>query len=132
MQPDNDSLKVLNLLGEHHEFMETIKNVAVIDDTHGNDSAWWSDYRYDDEQTKSHYNIRNLVRKNQCRGQNKRSNVKFIETNMSDTRQEPGSFEIIWANNCLQRSSNPFQTLSHWWDLLKEDGMLCLSVPQTN
>jgi hypothetical protein len=132
MQQPNDSLQVLELLGEHHEFMETIKNVAVMDDVHGDDSAWWSDYRSDSEQTKSLYNIKNFTRKNYCRGHNKRSNVKFVDVDVSNTNEEPESFEIIWANNCLQRSSNPFKTLRHWWDLLKEDGMLCLNVPQTN
>lgn len=132
MRKPPNSREVLELLGEHHEFMETIKNVAVIDDSHGDDAAWWSDYRLDDEQNKSHYRIRNFVRKNQCRGDNKRPNIKFVEVDMSDTGEKPGSYEIIWANNCLQRSTDPFKTLRHWWDLLKEDGMLCLSVPQTN
>ena len=64
MRKPPNSLEVLELLGEHHEFMETIKNVAIIDDTHGDDSAWWSDYRLDDEQEKSHFTIKNFVRKN--------------------------------------------------------------------
>jgi len=132
MRKEPNSLEVLELLGEHHDFMETVKNIAVIDDSTGDDCAWWSDYRSYEEQTKSQYSIKNFVRKNQCRGKNKRSNVKFITADMSDTGAEPKSFEVIWANNCLQRSVNPFKTLSHWWDLLKEDGMLILSVPQTN
>lgn len=132
MRKPPNSLEVLELLGEHHEFMSSIKNIAVIEDRHGGDAAWWSDYRSDDEQTKSTYNIKNFVRKNQCQGQHRRPNVKFVETDMSSTGAAPGSFDLIWANNCLQRSSNPFETLCHWWDLLKLDGMLCLSVPQTN
>ena len=132
MRKPPNSLEVLELLGEHHDFMETIKNVAVIDDTHSDDAAWWSDYRLYDDQPKSHYKIKNFVTKNQCRGANKRSNIKIVETDISNTGEKPGSYEIIWANNCLQRSTDPFKTLVHWWSLLKEDGMLCLSVPQTN
>jgi hypothetical protein len=132
MRKPPNSLEVLELLGAHHEFMGSIKNIAIMNDMHGDDAAWWSDYRHDDEQTKSHYKIKNFVTKNQCRSDNRRPNVKFVETNMSDTGEEPESYEIIWANNCLQQSINPFKTLSHWWNLLKEDGMLCLSVPQTN
>lgn len=126
------SMEVLELLGEHHDFMEPIRHIAIMDDTHSDDAAWWSDYRIDDEQTKSNYKIKNFVRKNQSRADNKRSNINVIEVDMSDTGEEHNSFEVIWANDCLQRSSNPFKTLKHWWDLLKEDGMLCLSVPQTN
>lgn len=132
MRKPPNSREVLTLLGEYHDFMETIKNVAVMDDTHGDDAVWWSDYRLSEEQTKSQYRISNFVRKNQCRSENKRPNVKFIETDISNTGEKSNSYEFIWANNCLQRSSDPFKTLTHWWDLLKEDGMLCLSVPQTN
>ena len=132
MNREDKSLEVLELLGEHHEFMETIKNVAVFGDAHGNDAAWWSDYRLDDEHEKSHYKIKNFVTKNQTRGSNKRSNIKVIETDISETSEDKESFEIIWANSCLQNSSNPLKTLKHWWDLLKEDGMLVVSVPQTS
>ena len=132
MNREDKSLEVLELLGEHHEFMETIKNVAVFGDDHGNDAAWWSDYRLSDENIKSHFKIKNFVTKNQTRGNNKRSNIKVIEADISKTSEDNESFEIIWANSCLQTSSNPLKTLKHWWDLLKEDGMLVVSVPQTS
>ena len=132
MRKPPNSLEELQILGKHTEFMDKIKNVAIMDDTHGDDAAWWSDYRYYPEQPKSHFEITNFVRKNNCRGSNKRSNVKFVEADMSETGEESESYEFMWANNCLQRSSDPIKTLRHWWDLLKEDAMLCLSVPQTN
>lgn len=132
MRKDPDSLSVLNLLGQHHEFMETIKNIAVMEDPDGDDAVWWSDYRSDDDQKNSRYKIKSFCKKNQMRGANKRPNINLIECNMSNTGEKSNSFEIIWANNCFQKSVDPFATLRHWWDILKEDGMLCLSVPQSN
>lgn len=131
MRKNPDSMPVLQLLGEHHEFMESIKNIAVINDTTGEDCAWWSDYRLGDE-PKSQYNISVFTEKNTVRNANKRPNIKIHEKDMSKTGYKSETFDIIWANNCLQKSINPFETICHWWDLLKTDGMLCLSVPQNN
>ena len=131
MRKSADSLPVLTLLGEHHEFMESIKNIAIMEDRTGDDSAWWSDYRFDEE-NKSQYNISVFTEKNTIRNANKRPNIKIFEKDISNTEAKNESFDIIWANSCLQRSVNPFETLRHWWSLLKTDGMLCLSVPQNN
>ena len=130
MRSPPDSYGVLELLGTHHDFMESIKNVAVIGDSYGDYASWWSDYRCNDEQTKSHYVIKNFVRKNQCRGHNKRPNIRFIETDFSNTGAGNETFDVIWASNCFQQSADPYGTLQHWWNILRTDGMLCLSVPQ--
>lgn len=132
MRKEPDSLSVLELLGEHHEFIETIKNVAVMNDETSADSAWWSDYRLDPQSANSHMLIKNFVKQNRSRSTNKRKNIKVIECDFSDTGEKSNTFEIIWANNCLQKSINPIKTLTHWWDILKEDGMLVVNVPQSS
>lgn len=128
-QPDN--ISVLELLGEHHEFMQTTKQVAVMEDNGGYESAWWSDYRLDEEQTVSHMHIKHFT-KSSVRNLNKRDNIEVVNTEVFDTGKDNDTFHIIWANNCLQKSIDPFKTLTHWWNILKEDGMLVVSVPQTS
>lgn len=129
-----NTLPILKLLGEHHEFVESLKNIAVMNDIDGHDSAWWADYQFDDEDstTKNKFSITVYGSKNTIRTANRRPNIKFVEADISNTGAKPNSVDFIWASNCLQRSVNPLSTLKHWWNILKEDGMLCLSVPQNN
>ncbi len=129
-----NTLATLKLLGDHHEFMESLKNIAIFGETTGEDSAWWADYTLDPKDPKSKLNIKISVygTENQIRNANKRPNIRFIKADWSATGAEPDSFDFIWANNCLQKSINPLATLKHWWNILKEDGMLCLCIPQNN
>jgi SAM-dependent methyltransferase len=129
-----DTLPVLKLLGEHHDFIDRIKNIAIMEDAAGHDSAWWADYQLDpsDPSTKIKFNITVYGKKNNIRTVNRRPNIRFVESNIGNTDAKPNSLDFIWANNCLQGSANPLETLKHWWSILKEDGMLCLSVPQNN
>ena len=129
-----DTLPVLQLLGEHHDFIGSLNNIAVMDDFDGHDSAWWADYNFDNEESskKNKLSITVYSKKNTMRTSNKRPSIKFVEADISNTGAKPNSFDFIWASNCLQRSHNPISTLSHWWNILKEDGMLLLSVPQTS
>jgi len=128
-----DSLPVLKLLGEHHDFMESLSSIAIMEDPTGDDAAWWSDYRFDpaDKSSKLDVEISVYGKQNRIRNVNKRSNMRFVNCDIGNTRAAPNTYDLIWAKNCLNTTSNPLQTLRHWWSLLKEDGMLCLSVPQT-
>ena len=133
IQPDSHA--TLELLSQHHEFMESLKNIAVFGDCTGDDSAWWADYKLDpdDPETKLKLNINIYNSENvKIRNANKRSNMRFVKADWSETGAEPDSFELLWANNCLQKSTDPLSTLRHWWNILQEDGMLCLCVPQNN
>ena len=128
-----DSLPVLQLLGEHHDFMESLSSIALMEDATGDDAAWWSDYQIDpaDKSTKLDIKISVYGKQNRIRNANKRPNMRFINCDVGNTGTAANSYDLIWANNCLNFAENPMQTLRHWWSLLKEDGMLCLSVPQT-
>jgi trans-aconitate methyltransferase len=134
MIKDPDSLAVLTLLGQHHEFMESIKHIAVMGDSTGEDTAWWSDYwlTQGDDSAAAKLNITVYDTEKRFRNINKRKNISLANRDMSDTGAEPNSVDLIWASNCLQKSTNPLATLKHWWEILKEDGMLCMSVPQTS
>ncbi len=128
-----DSLPVLTLLGQHHDFMQSLSSIALMEDATGDDAVWWSDYRTDETDKSSRLDIKISVygQHNRIRNVNKRSNMRFANCDVSATGAEPESYDLIWAKNCLNTVTDPLQTLRHWWSLLKEDGMLCLSVPQT-
>ena len=134
MNTDPNTLEVLTLLGQHHEFMESLKRIAVIGDATGENSAWWADYCTDpdDLTTKLKVDITIYNNENRIRNVNKRKNLRFVNSDISNIDAKPESYDFILADNCLQSSVNPLETIKSWWNLLKEDGMLLLSVPQTS
>ena len=126
------NLTELNDIGDHHSFMSNLRKVAVMNDTNGADCAWWSDYRSHSEQTKSQLTVTNFCQKDTVRVVHKRDNIETVEADMSNTNYGPDSFDFIWAADCFQKSTNPIATLTHWWSILKENGMLVIGIPQSN
>jgi SAM-dependent methyltransferase len=128
-----DSVPVLSLLGEHHDFMESLSSVALMEDATGEDAAWFADYQSDvnDKSTKLNIKLSVYGKQNRIRNANKRPKMTFVNCDIAATGTAAESYDLIWAKNCLNTTVNPIETLRHWWSLLKEDGMLCLSVPQT-
>lgn len=128
-----DGLPVLNLLGEHNDFMDSVENVAVMKSGVGIDAAWWADYQKDPDNPKKSYDIKvhavdeNVIITNA----NKRKNIIGYKNPIEDTGLKNNSIDVVWANDALRYSPDPFKTLSHWWNILEENSMLCLSVPQT-
>lgn len=52
----------------------------------------------------------------------------FIRGRMEDfTPQAP--YDVVWCSHVLEHSPNPGRFLDHLHDLLREGGVLCLSVP---
>lgn len=122
----------LHDIGEHHSFMGNLRKVAVMNDPLGADSAWFSDYRSHPEQAKSQLTVTNFCTKDETRVVHKRDNITTSINDMSNTSFKNDSFDFIWAANALQKSTNPMETITHWWNILKQDGMLVIGVPQTN
>lgn len=125
-------LTELNDIGTHSSFMENLRKVAVFGDSNGADCAWWSDYRVHEEQLNSQLTVTNFCHKDTVRVVHKRDNIETVEASMDNTNYSNDSFDFIWAANCFQKSTDPIGTLTHWWNILKENGMLVIGVPQSN
>ena len=124
------SIQVLELLGTHNEFMDSIREIAVLDDRTGHHTSWWSDYRSHEDQKQSQFTITNLCISESHPIEHQRKNVKnVLVENLYDTKQEDESFDFLWAHNVFQKQINPIQSLRHWWNMMREDAMLCISVP---
>lgn len=124
------SMQVLDLLGEHNEFMDSLHEVGILDDKIGNHTTWFSDYRSTDDTIESQYNITNLYISESHLQEHRRENVKNIKVdNLYNTNIDNESFDFLWAHNVFQKEINPMQSLNHWWNIMREDAMLCISVP---
>ena len=61
-----------------------------------------------------------------------RKNIKKINRDFNDQKVVPVKVDLMWSHDSLQYSHNPLETLRTWNDLMSVNGMLILSVPQSN
>jgi SAM-dependent methyltransferase len=127
------SLQVLNALYEYDDFMESIATVADLGCGSGEDLEWWAT-RTTREDNPQPLNI-------QCQGidlleqlpmAKKHDNITYQRTDFEGKIHAPQKgFDILWCHDAFQYCVNPVQTLSNWWHIASDGGMLAISVPQT-
>ena len=127
------SLQVLNALYEYDDFMESIATVADLGCGTGEDLEWWATRTTRDDSPQP-LNIR-------CQGidlleqlpiAKKHDNITYQRTDFEGKIHAPQKgFDILWCHDAFQYCVNPLQTLSNWWHIASDGGMLAISVPQT-
>jgi SAM-dependent methyltransferase len=125
------ALEVLNLLYDHDDFMETIKSVADMGAGRGLDAEWWATRTTRDDEKPAPLNIKVQAEDNLQQKTNRISNknISWLTEDFSKTSIKPDSIDFVWCHNSFQFSKNPLATLAHWYSIMKEDAMLCLTVP---
>ena len=128
------SLQILNALQEYDEFMESIQTLVDLGCGAGHDLKWWAT-RTTREENPQPLNIR-------CTGVDVHDeltiarqypNIVYQKTNFEGTISTPknNKFDVLWCHDSFQYAINPVQTLSNWWHIASDGGMLVISVPQT-
>lgn len=127
------SLETLNQLYEYDDFMGSIRSMLDLGCGTGDDLAWWATRTTRDENAEP-LNIR-------CFGVDllpeislpqKYLNVMYECKNFEDAITPfPGGFDVLWCHDAFQYAKDPIQTLSNWWHITSEGGMLAMSVPVT-
>jgi SAM-dependent methyltransferase len=59
-------------------------------------------------------------------------NLHKVNRDFNDSAIIPVSVDLMWSHDSLQYSHKPIETLRNWNELMTENGMLVLSVPQSN
>ena len=127
------SLQVLNQLYEYDDFMSSIRTVLDLGCGSGDDLRWWATRTTRDDVPEP-LNIR-------CTGIDLASDLALtqqhnnifyqsvdFEANITPT---PRGFDVLWCHDSFQYAQHPVATLSKWWHLTSNGGMLCLTLPQT-
>lgn len=122
------NLETLNSLNQYPNFISNIKVVADMGCGISNDALWWANL------TDERGNLRdikiNAIDQTISRLQVvKHPNITYKECNFSNTGLKNNSHDFIWAYNSLQYSLSPLHTLSHWWEIMKVDAMLLVTLP---
>ena len=127
------SLQVLNALYEYDDFMASVASVVDLGCGSGADLIWWATATTRDDAPEP-LNIR-------CYGIDQAPAPVAIKPHLNIAYQQgsfeesivphPGGFDVLWCHDAFQYALNPLQTLSQWWHMTSDGGMLVLSIPQT-
>lgn len=133
MIPECNTLEVIDLLFTHHEFMQSLRKVAVFCNNNGKEAAALADYHWDNESKKAVGDLEvHVFTNNPIPNANKRKNIKIHNGSFRDTGFSANSFDFVLAVDVLRYQHDPFAAFKHWNSILKTDGMLCLNFPQTS
>lgn len=127
------SLRTLNALYEYDDFMMSIETLIDLGCGAGLDLEWWATRTTRDD-AKTPLNIK-------CLGvdlaeslpmAHKHHNIQYKSQNFEDEiKMHKHKYDVAWCHDSFQYAINPFTTLSNWWNMLTDGGMLVLIVPQT-
>jgi SAM-dependent methyltransferase len=127
------SLKTLNDLYEHDDFMESIARVADLGCGYDAlDLQWWATRTTRDDDAVA-LNI-------QCTGidliegisrEARLPNISYQHSDLETIQPSKRAHDILWCHNTFQYMINPIQCLTNWRGLCASNGMLVLILPQT-
>jgi len=128
------SLKTLNILYEHDDFMGSIASVLDLGCGEGLDLEWWATRTTRDE-AHTPLNIRcaGIDLTDQLAMAHKYPNINYQHKNFEDTITPiyNSKFDVLWCHDSFQYCINPLATLANWSTITSDGGMLALIVPQT-
>lgn len=133
-QSHEHSLQTLNCLYEFDDFMSSVSTVIDMGCGHGLDMEWWATRTTRDSIARP-LNIK-------CTGidlqpslglTQKIRNVSYQRQNFEEPIVAPRKkkFDVVWCHDAWQYVLNPFQTLRQWREVMNDESMLILIVPQT-
>jgi SAM-dependent methyltransferase len=133
-QLSNHSQSVLAEIRNYDAFLDSLKTIADMGCGTGEDIAWWATLTTRDDPPKP-YNFNCFaVEKNESKLAQVPDlpNLHKLNKDFNSYPLIPVSVDLMWAHDSLQYSQNPLETLKVWNRSMTVNGMLVISVPQSN
>jgi SAM-dependent methyltransferase len=127
-QSHANSLDTLNTLNRYQDFIDNIATVADMGCGIGLDAIWWAKLTKQDG-TPRGIKINAVDNKLLYESMVRHKNINYIPADFTNSGLEPNSQDFLMSHNSLQFSINPMQTLLHWWEIMRPDAMLLLTLP---
>jgi Methyltransferase domain len=121
-------IEMFEQLNLYPDFIDNIETVADMGCYLGNQAAWWAnltDLSNNPRNIKVNavdYRLENIFL-------NRSQNINYYEKDFTQTGLAPNSQDFVFAHNSLQYSLSPIHTLSHWWEIMKDEAMLMIAIP---
>ena len=127
-QSHQHSLETLEILNQYQDFMDGIKTVADMGCGTGLDSKWFAEL-VDINGLNRNIQVTAIDSVLEKSALARHPNIQYIQTDYTASELEFGSQDFVWAHDSFQLAISPFHTLSHWWQIMKTDAMLAITVP---
>jgi len=114
----------------YEEFMDQLEIIADMGSGKGEHSHWWAT-RTKQDNTPRRYTVVAIDDKVQLDNRHRASNIRQVRKDFSETGLQKNKVDLIWCYDTFQFATRPFDTLKHWWEIMREDAMLVLGIPQT-
>jgi SAM-dependent methyltransferase len=127
------SLETLNGLYEYDDFMQSITNVVDMGCGAGHDLEWWATRTTRDESARP-LNIKCLGvdQVPELSMAHKYRNIRYSSRDFEQTFPlQKLKYDVVWSHDSFQYAINPIATLSNWWNIMSDGGMLVVIIPQT-
>jgi len=127
----NNSLPILNELGQYTEFMESVGTMLDIGHGDGYDLNWWATQTKTEDKIPLNIKCTGIDIENTFDRKYKHPNIKIVKGDFESSQLKHNRYDVIYAHNVLQYAVNPLQTLAHWWDLARDNAMIVIAVPSS-
>lgn len=126
------SLQTLNLLANYDDFMLSVRSVVDMGSGSGMDIAWWANKTYlDDSGQEIPHNYKCLgIDLDTRHNPGNHNNLRFIESDFEEYNSNVKA-DVIWSHDSFRYAVNPLMCLRNWYNMMNDNGMLVLIVPQT-
>lgn len=127
------SLKVLNELYEHDDFMESVGRVIDLGCSRDAlDITWWATRTTrDDIAVPLNISCTGVDLVENIDTTARQAGVSYIKQDIETLNHTKKGYDILWCHDTFQYMINPLQCLSNWWHIANPGAMFVLMVPQT-
>lgn len=130
---DRPSIKILNALRQHDDFMESIRTLVDLGCGNGEDLVWWAT-QTTNEDSPQPLNIRcwGVDVQSQLPVAQKYANITYQLTDFETVVHPPQDlFDILWCHDAFQYCIDPIGTLTKWRSVASKGAMLVVAIPET-
>ena len=127
------SRRIIDALYEYDDFMSSVSTLVDLGCGTGEDLAWWATATTRDESAQPlNINCVGVDLLPELPMARKHVNVTYQSKDFEQKIDAPKNlFDVLWCHDAFQYAVNPIETLSQWWHMTSDGGMLVLIVPVT-
>lgn len=129
---DDNAQSVLDMLAIYDDFMSQLEVIADMGSGAGHHAKWWATQDPVVGGRPYRYTVLAVDDQVALDNRNRQTNIRQIRQDWNDTNIQKNKVDLIWCYNSFQHAIDPFKTLAHWWDIMREDAMLMLAIPQSS
>jgi len=127
------SLQTIESIAAYDDFMDSLNVICDMGCGNGLDILWWANATYIDDSDKKQ------PRNYKCYGVDLNTSMvadcpddmRLITQDFEEPLRNMPLIDLLWCHDSFRFATNPLNTLGVWNQQVNDNGMICLTVPQT-